>query len=121
MLLAIFTTLADQPVPRIELSEYTWHFGTHPQHTTLYRDLVIYNNGTADLELQDLLPTCGCTVLGRGQYPLIIPPGGSHTANVSFNTLNYQGDILKNIVVSSNDTTNSTITVYFDLMKIRRP
>jgi len=113
MLLAASPALAEEPAPRIELSEYSWHFGTHPQETTLYRDLVIYNNGTAPLEVWDVEPTCGCTVLDRGQYPLVIPPGGSHTVNVSFNTLHYQGDVWKYIVVKSSDPARSTITVDF--------
>jgi len=115
ILLQLFTipAIAEETAPRIELSEYSWHFGTHPQHSTVYRDLVIYNNGTADLELYDVQPTCGCTVLDRDQYPMTIPPGGSHTVNVTFNTLTYLNEVMKYIVVRSNDTTNSSITVYF--------
>jgi len=113
LLLASFNSSAADPAPRIELSEYSWHLGTHPQDTVVYHDLFIYNTGTADLVVNDIDASCACTVLDKYEYPVVIPPGGNHTANISYMTLDSVGEDTKYIHVHSNDTSNLTVTASF--------
>jgi hypothetical protein len=118
--LAVTIPLAfSQPVhsadtaPHIELSEYSWHLGMHPQDTIVYHDLFIYNTGTSDLTVNNVEAPCGCTVLDMYDYPVVIPPDGEHLVNISFRTMDYRGEVSKMVRVLSDDTTNSTITVNF--------
>ncbi len=109
----IQAALAEDQSPRIELSEYSWHLGTYPQYTFVYHELEIYNTGTADLIINDIVSSCACAVLDMDEYPLSIPPGGSHTVNISFDTINYVDEVYKYINIMSNDPTNSSLTVGF--------
>ena len=68
-------------------------------------DVIITNTGDAPLTITDVDPPCGCTIVDRGQYPLVLTPGESHTVNVSFQTGTYSGLITRNIAVSSDDPT----------------
>jgi len=99
--------------PRISFNQETWDLGTHPQETQVYHDLVISNTGTADLNLTDVNPPCGCTIVDRAQYPLVLKPGQSHTVNVSFNTNNYDGNVTKVIYITSNDTSRPEVMLSF--------
>jgi hypothetical protein len=71
----------------------------------VYHDVIITNTGDAPLTITDVDPPCGCTIVDRGQYPLVLTPGESHTVNVSFQTGTYSGLITRNIAVSSDDPT----------------
>lgn len=118
MLLLLFLLAAALPAtaatgPRISFSEESWDLGTQPQDTYVYHVLIISNTGDADLQLIDVNPPCGCTIVDRGQYPLVLKPGQGHTMNVSFGTDGFNGNVTKTILVQSNDTARGEVTLFF--------
>jgi hypothetical protein len=58
------------------------------------------NTGDADLVLTSVLTSCGCTVSKYDKKP--IPPGGSGTINISYDSSDRSGRQTKTITVQSN-------------------
>ena len=103
--LAVASQAAVAAAPKISFNEVYWELGTQPQGISVYHDIIITNTGDAPLTVKDVDPPCGCTIVDRGQYPLVLAPGESHTVNVSFQTGTYSGLITRNVAVSSDDPT----------------
>ena len=75
---------------------------------------VLRNDGEADLVLNDVRPTCGCTV---ASYDGKIAPGKTGKVHASVATKDFAGPIAKAITVLSNDpkTPRLTLTVKADV------
>jgi uncharacterized protein DUF1573 len=60
----------------------------------------IANRGSADLEIQQVKPDCGCSV---AHWEKLIKPGGTGTIEVEVHTDYFRGSITKHLTVLSND------------------
>ncbi len=74
------------------------------------------NSGDADLVITSATASCGCTVPKFDKKP--VPPGGSGTIEVIFDTSGREGMQTKTVVVQSNAENNLVILrIIADIMK----
>jgi hypothetical protein len=66
------------------------------------------NEGTDELVLTDVRPTCGCTV---ANYDAKIAPGKTGKVHAEVDTAEFSGPISKTITVLSNDAANPRLTL----------
>jgi len=69
-------------------------------------DFVIKNDGTADLQITNVQPACGCTV---ARYDKVIAPGKTGSVHVVVDTTTFTGAIAKSVTVYTNDAENPQI------------
>jgi Protein of unknown function (DUF1573) len=86
--------------PHVELAERDLKGGTVDPGTKVPFDFVVRNTGTAPLEILAVKPTCGCVV---ASFDRTIPPGGTGGIHAELNTISRQGEVRKNIDVTTND------------------
>lgn len=80
--------------------EYEHNFGKVPEGGKISWQFTYENRGTADLVLNSVTTTCGCTVPKFESKP--VPPGGSGSLEVVFDTSDRNGMQTKTITVKSN-------------------
>ena len=69
-------------------------FGAIPQREARSRVLTLKNTGSADIQIVDVQPSCGCTV--ANYRPGSIKPGESIPIRLTFNSDVYRGRVEKN-------------------------
>lgn len=98
----LFISLWAQKTPSsVELVPPQYEFGTVEQGTIVRALFKVKNTGETPIQIQDIKPSCGCTVASWDQDP--IPPGGEKAITVSFNTAGKIGKQRKSIVVLTSD------------------
>lgn len=95
--------------PVISLSSNSYDFGTVAQGTKVTHEFEVRNTGNADLVIQRLSPSCGCTATQLASP--IIKPGASEKVRVTFDTSGFMGDKTKSVVIASNDASNPELVV----------
>ena len=95
--------------PVISLSSNSYDFGTVAQGTKVTHEFEVKNTGNADLVIQRLSPSCGCTATQVASP--IIKPGASEKVRVTFDTSGFMGDKTKSVVIASNDLNNPELSV----------
>jgi hypothetical protein len=73
--------------------------------------VTIRNVGTADLEIISVQPSCGCT--GTLLSSRVLPPGGSGSVRISFNSASFSGPVHKSVTITSNDASAPRAVVEF--------
>jgi len=86
--------------PRVEVAERALKGGTVDPGTKVPFDFVVRNTGTAPLEILEVKPTCGCVV---ASFDRTIAPGGTGGIHAVLNTISRQGEVRKEIEVTTND------------------
>jgi hypothetical protein len=81
-------------------NEYEHQFGKVAEGEKISWQFTYENKGTADLILNSVTTTCGCTVPKFETKP--VPPGGSGNLEVVFDTSGRNGMQTKTITVKSN-------------------
>jgi hypothetical protein len=69
----------------------------------------IKNTGKADLVIQRVAPSCGCTATQLASP--VIKPGSAEKVRVTFDTSGFIGDKTKTVLIASNDPQNPEKTV----------
>jgi hypothetical protein len=108
---------ADKPAgPRISVEPSDpvgkgkgFNFGPALQNKTLSKEFSIKNYGSADLVIENVSTTCGCTAALLESK--VVKPGGSTPMRVTLDTRVSSGSIEKTILVRSNDPTTSLLEV----------
>jgi len=95
--------------PVISLTSNSYDFGTVAQGTKVVHEFEVKNSGNADLVIQRLSPSCGCTATQLASP--IIKPGSSEKVRVTFDTSGFMGDKTKTVLIASNDTNNPELVV----------
>lgn len=90
----------DEKAPRLTLVEPTKDFGTVPKGQKLTWAFLLKNTGTADLEITNVQPSCGCTV---AKFDKLIKPGETGKVTATVDTTNFAGPISKSVTIFSND------------------
>lgn len=100
-----------QGKPQVTVPEAIFDFGTVAQGTKVKHDFKIKNAGDADLYIQGVVPTCGCTVAAPSSDK--VAPGQETTIHVEFDTTGFSGDRTKIVRVNTSDMTqpSSTLTL----------
>ena len=94
------------PVPRIACDEPVYNFGEADNSGDVEHTFVVKNTGTLTLLINNVRPTCGCTVANISQKE--IPPGGQADITTKLSLRGRQGSQHKVIRVESNDPMTPT-------------
>ena len=97
--------------PRIVVDDPIFDFGSMEVGEQREHSWVIRNEGTADLHITSVRPSCGCTNTAMADD--IIPPGGSSTLSSVLDLPRQVGAVRKNIAIHSNDPQQGTVVVAF--------
>ena len=87
--------------PRIAVEPPAFDFGKALQNKTLQKEFSIRNLGDADLVLDSVTTSCGCTVADG--YAKLVKPGASTHMLVSLQTRTSSGKLQKSVLIKSND------------------
>jgi hypothetical protein len=102
--LASAGALAEEGVPktpRIAAEPAAFDFGKALPQRTLEKEFVIRNYGGADLKIEGVTTSCGCTVAQLASD--VVAPGKSLPLRVSLETRSSLGRIERRVLVRSND------------------
>lgn len=89
---------------RIKFDEPDWNFGSIQKGAEVSHNYWFSNNGTEDLVITKIKPTCGCTTTkSKG---ITVRPGGRGFIDISFNSGRFNNVITKGITVETNDALN---------------
>ena len=111
--LAVLLLAAEVPVPatpgapRIAVEPAAFDFGRVVPQRTLHRQFSVRNFGSADLDIERVTTSCGCTAALLDHK--VVKPGGSAALRVSFETRNYTGKVTRSVLIKSNDPARPTL------------
>ena len=111
---ALLTACAgDQPQINPETNEFD--FGDVINGVIMEKDLTVRNTGKADLIVETVTTTCGCTTASL--VPMTIPAGGSATLHIEFDSGAHgpelTGQVMRQVILISNDPQKPEATVEF--------
>ncbi|MFZ5948960.1 MAG: DUF1573 domain-containing protein [Stygiobacter sp.] len=97
--------------PKIEAKKYNHDFGTVVEGQIVITNFEIVNNGSAELKIDKVNASCGCTAA----FPTknILKPGEKTNIKVEFNSSGRLGPQEKYVYVSSNDPLNKELKLSF--------
>jgi hypothetical protein len=91
----------DPAAPRITVEPARFDFGRVLQNKTVAKEFTIRNHGGADLLIERVSTTCGCTAALPGSKT--VKPGSSTPLRVTLETRTAQGRLTRSVLVRSND------------------
>lgn len=94
--------------PKLVIKSTEHNLGEVKKGTPAAYSYVFKNEGTADLEIKRVAPTCGCTAT---DFTKIIPPGKEGKITLSVGTDAYNGAVSKNAEVYTNDPQKEQFTL----------
>lgn len=89
--------------PRITVEPQGFDFGQALQNKTLSKEFTIKNFGSADLVIERVTTTCGCTTAPLDEKSKLIKPGGSTPLVVKLQTRESTGLMSRSVLIKSND------------------
>jgi hypothetical protein len=87
--------------PRIRVEPESFDFGKALPGKTLRKEFTIRNFGDAELVIDGVSTTCGCTAALTADSR--VKPGGTTALRVTFDTRSYSGKVERQVLVRSND------------------
>ncbi len=113
--LAVLLTACAGKQPQISLETTEFDFGDVVNGEIVSRDLIVRNVGQADLIVEEVITTCGCTT--GALDPMTIPPGGEATLHIEFDSGAHgpelTGELMRQVILVSNDPEAPEATVQF--------
>ncbi len=101
--------------PHIEVGETTFDFGDVVNGEIVTRDIVVRNTGSADLVIEEVSTSCGCTQ--AEVEPTRIPPGGEGVLHIAFDSGAHgpqlTGQLMRQVFIVSNDPEAPEVVVEF--------
>ncbi len=95
--------------PRIRVEPEAFEFGKTLPGKTLRKEFTLRNFGEAELVIERVSTTCGCTAAITANTRL--EPGGSTQLSVTLETRSYSGKLERQVLVRSNDPKTPLLTV----------
>jgi hypothetical protein len=95
--------------PAIRVDPDGFDFGRALPGKTLSKEFALRNFGDAELVIEGVSTTCGCTAAIMADTK--VPPGGSTQLRVTFETRNYIGKVERQVLVRSNDPKTPVLTL----------
>lgn len=99
--------------PEIVINEISLQLGDVVNGAVIQRELIVQNQGQADLNIEAVTTSCGCTQ--ASVEPMTIPPGGSGTLHIEFDSgahgSELTGQIIRQVFIASNDPQQPEIVV----------
>jgi hypothetical protein len=93
----------------IRVEPESFDFGKALPNKTLRKEFALRNFGDAELVIEDISTTCGCTAALTADSK--VPPGGSTQLRVALETRSYTGKVERQVLVKSNDPKTPILTV----------
>jgi hypothetical protein len=87
--------------PKIQFATPVYDFGRVQAGTLVKYTYSFTNVGDEVLEIKGVQPQCGCTA--ANDWTKRVEPGQTGTISIQFNSANYNGGVVKNVTVTSND------------------
>lgn len=98
-----------EPAPRIRVEPDGFDFGKAQPDKTLRKEFTLRNFGDADLVIDGVTTTCGCTAAITAETR--VKPGGSTQLRVTLETRSYSGKLEREVLVKSNDPETPLLSV----------
>lgn len=108
-LLLFFSAQAFAAGPQAHLSETGFSFGVVSEGTKVTHEFILENKGDADLIIQKIVPSCGCTAATLTSNT--IKPKESEKVSVSFDTSGFKGDKTRTVELLTNDPEHQQLTI----------
>lgn len=90
----------DGPQPKAMPIEEAKNVGTVAKGEAIEHSFRVRNDGKSDLVINDVKPSCGCTI---GKFDKVIKPGAEGKITLTIDTKTFSGPISKTAVVLTND------------------
>jgi hypothetical protein len=105
---------ADAPAPRLELPSTNYSFGRIYSSWDVTHLFAVQNTGTADLEIVNLVTSCGCTTAELSSD--VIPPGERADLSVTFDADAHEtrGQVTRLVWFATNDPTQPWVEIRID-------
>ena len=97
-----------ESLPHIEAEQPVFDFGEVMQGQAVEHTFVFHNTGDAELIVDRVKSTCGCTGVLLSKKN--IPPGSKGTVKATFNSSRFKGAVQKKILLYSNDPSGQPVT-----------
>ena len=107
-----FTSSTSQPKIKI-IGKSSFSFGKIYQGSSPTHKIKITNIGNATLKIRNINSPCECSELSISSYS--IEPKDSATLTVKFKSDGYNGLVKKYVSIASNDLSNSTVIIPFNV------
>ena len=99
------------PAPKISVEPQSFDFGNALPEKTLEKQFRIRNFGDADLVIDRITTTCGCTAGLLDDDSKVLKPGTSGQLRVRLQTRDYSGKVVRSVMVHSNDPAQELLEV----------
>jgi hypothetical protein len=109
MFLCTSSTVFADSGPKAVMPQLEYNFGSVPQGQKVEHEFLLRNEGDAELVIQRLAPSCGCTAAAMSSSA--VKPGGSEKIKVAFNTAGFYGDKTKSVHVLTNSRDNPELVI----------
>lgn len=107
--IGLFAQTTNDTVPVIKFDKIEHDFGKIKEGTLATYSFTFHNTGKVPLVLSSVTASCGCTAPEWSKDP--IPPGGTGTIKVVFNSYGRPGQFHKFVTVKSNAGADITLTI----------
>ena len=114
--LAEDTPKAPVKSPRLVVAPASFDFGKEGQNKTLQTEFSLKNVGSADLVIENVSTTCGCTAALLTDK--VIKPGSASPLRVSLETRTYSGRVERTVLIRSNDPATTTAEVKVSVLVV---
>jgi len=97
--------------PHVEVDVTRHDFGAIPQGEVATVQIPVRNTGKADLKIESVSTSCGCTT--ADVQPTVIPPGGEGTLTIRYDSGSHPdtGKIRRDVFVATNDPDEQEVVV----------
>lgn len=99
----------EPPAPKVQIDGSIFDFGSVPEGQKVVHDFQVKNVGNADLKIDNIVPSCGCTA--SSMQDSVVKPGEEGTLHVEFDTTGFKGEKSKTVRLYTNDPNDPTSTV----------
>ena len=95
--------------PRLMIASPEHSFGAVKPGTPLTYTFKVKNEGTSDLQILTVQPSCGCTT---SNFDKVVAPGKTGGITLAIEkTEGYKGDVVKTATVTTNDPDHQSFTL----------
>jgi hypothetical protein len=88
--------------PRIAVEPEGFDFGQALKNKELAKEFLVKNHGSADLVIEKVSTSCGCTAALLNERDRLLKPGASAPLQVKLKT-SLPGRLVKSVLIKSND------------------
>lgn len=110
---ALVTACSAGGAPEISLETTRLELGDVPNGQIVTRDVLVRNDGDADLQVQTLTTSCGCTTASLDA--MHIEPGAAASLHIAFDSgahgPDLTGPMMRQVYITTNDPVRPDLTI----------